>query len=277
MVADFESLPVRLLDPFTNYPLSGTHPRVLNLLNFRVIHLIEAYSLNYGTPHEDDRELGAFMPAPEVLKVVLFPSLTFPSDSSRMVFALYEDGKLRVSKIGDEGWSVLDDGNPRFDDVILRMGQLYVVDKWGTVLWVNCSSLTLVEFYPNLPSYGKKKRLVECNGSLYVVDIYIERECHDPMGFMHWEDIVDVKVFRLDEEGARWLDVKDLGDVLFVLGKSSNFSLSAKDYYECEGEGNCVYFYSNSRVRAFSLESSKFKRPKLFWPCPSLFEPEFNL
>ena len=32
-------------------------------MNFWVIDLIEAYPLSYGTHHEDDHELSAFMPA----------------------------------------------------------------------------------------------------------------------------------------------------------------------------------------------------------------------
>ncbi|XP_027360544.1 F-box protein At2g26160 [Abrus precatorius] len=277
-VGESKSIPLRLLDPFTNARVSLTHrrfpsdasPKVLNLVNFRVVELIEAYTLNFGSglldeEDEDQAELGLYMPVPEIRKVVLF--------EGRMVFALYMDGNLGVSIIGDENWSVLDGGNQRYDDVMLHKGQVYVVDKWGTILWIDCSSLKLVQFSPFLCGFGKRKHLVEAGGSLYVVDMYIEGEPDNPMG-MYYE-VIDIKVYKLDEEWGRWLDVKNLGDVLFVLGKDSNFSLSAQDYYGCEG--NCIYFSSAGRACGFSLESSKFKSPNLFWPCPSLFHPKFNL
>lgn len=279
-IGESKSIPLRLLDPFTNQraSLSHTSPKVLNLMNFRVVELMEAYSL-YVKSHlfEDEVEGGrhVFMPVP-VRKAVLF--------ENRMVFALQKDGKLGVSKIGDcydeNNWPIMeddDDGNNdmHYDDMILHKGQLYVVDKYGTIMWVDCyssSTLKLVQFSPMLCGFGKKKRLVECGGSLYVVDMYVEGEPDNNMGSYY--EVVDVKVYRLDEEWGRWLDVKDLGDVLFVLGKDSNFSLSAKDYHGCEG--NCIYLYSGGRVCGFSLGSSKFVSPNIFWPCPTLFHPKFN-
>lgn len=270
-IGESKSLPLPLLDPFTNKRLSPTSPKLLNLINFRFLHLLEAYSLYHATcfssEDEDQNESGLFRPVLKVRKVVLFPS--FP----RMVFVLYKDGKLCVSKIGHEDWTVLDDGNSHYDDIILHKGQVYVVDKWGTILWINCSSFKVVQFSPMLCGFGKRKHMVENGGSLYVVDMYIEGEPDNLMG-MYYE-VVDVKVYKLDEEWGRWLDVKDLGDVLFVLGKDCNFSLSAQDYYGCEG--NCVYFYSEGRARAFTLGNSKFKSPNIFWPCPTLFHPKFNL
>jgi hypothetical protein len=50
-----------------------------------------------------------------------------------------------------------------------------------------------------------------------------------------------VEVYKFDQEWGKWFEVKDLGDVSFVLGKDSNFALLAQDYYGCKG--NCIYFY----------------------------------
>jgi hypothetical protein len=86
---------------------------------------------------------------------------------------------------------------------------------------------------------------------------------------------VDIKVYKVNEESGRWEVVKNLGYVAFVLGKDSNFSLSAKDYHGIEG--NCIYFSYSSpsiicRVFRFSLEDSMLTTPEPFWPCPDLFK-----
>ncbi|KAK7307450.1 hypothetical protein VNO77_40528 [Canavalia gladiata] len=278
-VGQSKTLQIRLLDPFTNSRLSHTNrifpshtsPDHLNFLKFRVIELIEAYTLSFRTrafydqdeDEDEDKdvdELRFFMSVPSIRKVMLFPSSHV---EGRILFALYNDGKLGVSKIEDENWTILDEGNQLYDDIILYKGQLYVVDKWGTIFWIDCSSFKLVQFSPLLCGFGKRKHLVESAGSLYVVDMYME-----------YVEVVDIKVYMLDEEWGRWLDVKNLGDVLFVLCKDSNFSLSAQDYYGCEG--NCIYFYSEGRASGFCLHNSKFKSPKPFCPCPTLFHPDFN-
>ena len=66
----FRIPPTVLLDPFTNKTLSDQHPKVLNLMNFQVIDLIKVYSLSYETHHEDDCELGAFMPTTDRWRLV---------------------------------------------------------------------------------------------------------------------------------------------------------------------------------------------------------------
>ncbi|XP_057760607.1 putative F-box protein At1g65770 [Arachis stenosperma] len=269
-----DSFPLRIFDPFTNLPLSLSHtnpppfvsPSHLNLLNFNLLELLQSHSLHHHT-----HEFQPFMPLPETHKAILFPSLTSSVDS-RKVFALYNHGKLHVLKIGDHNWTILDDANC-FDDMIVHNGQLYVVDKVGTISWVDSETLKLVQFSPMLCGLGKKKRLVECGGWLYVVDMYIEGEPDSPWD-MYWE-VVDVKVHRLDEEWGRWLDVKDLGGYAFVLGKMFTFSLLAQDYYGCEP--NSLYFFSAKRASSFTLNDSKFKLPNRFWPCPSLFQRKFNL
>jgi hypothetical protein len=64
---------------------------------------------------------------------------------------------------------------------------------------------------------------VESNGRLFVVDIYYERKRLNA-----YDLNIDTSVLIVDNDLSRWLRVSDLGDDLFVLGKDSNFSLSAK-------------------------------------------------
>ncbi|XP_027188854.1 F-box protein At4g35733-like isoform X2 [Cicer arietinum] len=148
-------------------------------------------------------------------------------------------------------------------------------DSGGTIFWINPLSLKIVQFYPRLfcgyeteHMPEKLKNLVEYDGSLYVVYLYIDNERYSTEVSTINKFCVDV--YKMDEERGKWLVVKDLGDALFVLGKDSNFSLLAKDYYGCQG--NCIYFYWRNRVCCFSLESLKAKLvDSIFWPCPTLF------
>ncbi|KAK2386267.1 F-box protein [Trifolium repens] len=263
MLEDSQSVPLRLLNPFTRSHVSdtpqahifssGTLPKELNFLNFKVVKLLEAFNL-----------LGY---ADNVLKLVLFPS--FPVEG-RMVCALFNDSNLCVRKIEDKKWTkIYYQGFHGYHDIIIHKGQLYVIDNQGTILWMNPLSMELVQFTQPLWSRynGKTKKMVEFDGRFYVVEMHIN------VGSLPLEAVI--KVYKVNEESGRWEVVKNLGDVAFVLGKDSNFSLSAKDYHGIEG--NCIYFSYSSpsiicRVFRFSLEDSMLTTPEPFWPCPDLFK-----
>ncbi|XP_058748641.1 F-box protein At2g26160-like [Vicia villosa] len=251
---DPNSSKLYLLDLFTNERLTieETMENSLNLMNFRVEELFELYTLCLKV--ETDF---SFEPSSYVCKVILFSV-----EDRCMVFELDCDEILTVSDIGKNKTTVLkDDGeeNKYLDDIILYKGQVYVVDKMGTLFWINASSLKLVQFSPinlwceeNIQKWDSDINIVEYDGNLYVVVLYN----------------VFVEVFKLDQEWGKWLNVKDLGDVSFVLGTDSNFALLAKDYYGCER--NCIYY----SYFCFSLENSMSKPCNIFWPCPTLFHPK---
>lgn len=273
---DPNSSKLYLLDLFTNERLTieETMEKYLNLMNFRVVELFELYTLCRKVEIDF-----SFEPNSYVCKVILFSV-----EDRCMVFELCSDKTLKVSNIGKKKRTVLkDDGaeNEYFDDIILYKGQVYVVDKMGTVFWINALSLKLFQFSPKNVCCGEskmhvsmncdinKKQLVECDGSLYVIDLYVnDKKYYNG----YFSKDVFVEVFKLDQEWGKWLDVKDLGDVSFVLGKDSNFALLAKEYYGCEG--NCIYFASQFRTFCFSLESLVSKPPNMFWPCLRLFHPK---
>ncbi|XP_058735441.1 F-box protein At2g26160-like [Vicia villosa] len=272
---DPNSSKLYLLDLFTNKRLriEDTMENNLNLMKFRVVELFELYTLCRKVENDF-----SFEPNSYVCKVILFPV-----EDRCMVFELCSNKMLTVSNIGKKKTVLKDDGaqNKYFDDIILYKGQVYVVDKIGTVFWINALSLKLFQFSPKNMCCGErkmhvsmdcdiyKKQLVECDGSLYVIDLFIDDKKYYNGYFS--KDVF-VEVFKLDQEWGKWLDVKDLGDVSFVLGKDSNFALLAKDYYGCEG--NCIYFSSQFRSFCFSLESLVSKPPNIFWPCPTLFKPK---
>ncbi|XP_045797432.1 F-box protein At2g26160-like [Trifolium pratense] len=258
-----------LFNLFTNQRLSSLK---VNLMNVRVVELFELYTLC-------QRYKNNFGFAPDSIFHIV---ILFSVEGRCMVFALYTDKKLRVSNIGEQKFTILkkdDYGGKRyfdFDDIILYKGQVYVVDEIGTIFWINTLSLKLVQFSPKNSSCGEErqpmnfdKRLVEYDGNLYVVDLYIDGDDEKYRRLSYLSRGVYVKVYKFDQEWGKWLDVKDLCDVSFVLGKDSNFALLAQDYHGCER--NCIYFYYQCRASCFSLENLEFKLAKSFWPCPTLF------
>jgi hypothetical protein len=255
----------RHLDVLTNTQISHAFPsNVLDFMNLRVRELFQAYTLNFSS---DGGDLITFEPLDDVFKVVLFSDEVL----GQMVFTLRKDGKLRVSNIGYNNLIIVDDWNRVYHDIILYMGKVYVVDEIGIIFWINCSSFKLVQSSPSLNNNGSRKYLVESNGSLFVVEMYFKRT-----GVNTSNIVIDISVLKVvDEESSRWLRVTDLGDVLFVLSKDLNFSLSANDYYGFEG--NRVYCSSKGRTACFSLNSSdsevKFV-DDIFWPCPTLFNSD---
>jgi hypothetical protein len=255
----------RHLDVLTSTQISHTFPsNVLDFMNLRVRELFQAYTLNFSS---DGGDFNTFEPLDDVYKIVLFSV----EGLGQVVFTLRKNGKLRVSNIGYTKLIIVDDENKVYHDIILYMGKVYVVDKSGIIFWINCSSFKLVQSSPSLNNDGSRKYLVESNGSLFVVEMYFRRT-----GVNTSEIVLDTSVLKVDEESSRWLRVTDLGDVLFVLGKDLNFSLSANDYYGFER--NCIYCSALGRIACFSLNYSKFKfLDDIHWPCPTLFNSDLFL
>ncbi|KAI9098379.1 hypothetical protein K1719_025004 [Acacia pycnantha] len=161
-------------------------------------------------------------------KVVGFPNFAWTLVENCKFFSVTKDGKLGCSKIGDDEWTLVDDKNFYYEDLIVHNGQLYVVDRWGTIFWIDCSSsssLKLVQFSPPLFALGKKKYLVESCGSLYVVDMYVEGDPNNTRGTYY--EVFDLKVYKLDEEWGKWLDVKSLDGRVFVLSKDYGHDTSS--------------------------------------------------
>lgn len=247
-VEESKNNPLSLLSPISDrrvmHHLNTSSPMVLNLLNYRVFELCKSYTVQ-GT--------GRFYAA--VNKVVFFPNSSWIDVEDSVACCIFQEGKLGLMKNGDEKWTLVDDKNFYYDDVIVCKGQFYVTDKWGTISWIDISSLKLIQYSPPLCGLGNKKHLVESCGSIYVVDRYYESEPRrrNYIGYLNRDAAVECfRVYKLDEEWGTWVDVKNLGDRVFILGNSCSFSVSAK---EVNGyQGNCIYFTDMFDVRMYNLE-----------------------
>ncbi|XP_073292807.1 F-box protein SKIP23 [Primulina huaijiensis] len=279
-----------LLNPLTRSPLKPFptgFPMFFSFFNFRVKELGQEYALQYidFKPRANSiAEAGNLY----MEKVAVISDV----NNGFVLLTIHLSGKLVVYKSGDEKWRVIDDFPSPYDDVIFREGKLYAVDNSGRTVLVNYVDLS-VEVVANSVFGGDKKFLVNSNGELLLVDMYLSSGPENNMDFDEWFEFYDCgmsertlkfKVFRLDENAGRWIEVSDLGDRMLFLGENSAFSVNASDV-SCKG--NCILFTNHCSGRqedevwkgrgagVFDLGSgsiepigSSSEYSKMFWPPP---------
>ncbi|PQP92968.1 F-box protein SKIP23 [Prunus yedoensis var. nudiflora] len=180
-------------------------------------------------------------------------------------------------------------------------GQFYAVDGTGRTVIVGLHSNLIVVANPVFG--GDKKFLVESSGELLVVDMYLsmaaetDLDVDDEIIQLQFngcltERTVRFKVFRLDREGKRLVEMKSLGDRVLFLGDDCTFSASASELSGCKG--NCIFFTDNffytsgedegvfkgRDIGVFDLDDGSIaplsdypEYSKLFWPPPDWIAP----
>ncbi|XP_050229654.1 putative F-box protein At1g65770 [Mercurialis annua] len=290
---------MQLLIPLSNRQIRfspGTLPKMLNLLNFRLLEITKACTLKLKTGR----------PVLGIDKAVLFPNHVDINTTSFGIIAIFHEGKLGYWKNGDENWTLLDDLNFNYDDIVFYKGQYYVVDRNGTVSLID-SSLNLIQFSHPLLLFGDKKNLVESCGNLYVVDRYLDGERriwrgNEGENIINQERLnndelflnlltnyprcraktVDFKVYKLDLGWRRWVSVRSLDDRIFVVSNEISFSVSAKEF-NC-WEGNCIYYtdpsdedfrggLSGYDARVFKLKDHSIVHGSSFLGCSPVIQP----
>jgi hypothetical protein len=279
---------LQLFHPLSNQETNDSFIS-LNLLDLKFVQLSKACLLKWPGG------ISVF----GINKVVVFPLSGGCIDNCELgILAIYHEGKLGYWRYGDKEWTLLDDRNFEYDDIIVYKGQFYVVDRWGTVSWID-SSLKVIQYSPPLYGCGGQKNLVESCGDLYVVDRYLDGERRT---WKDYEDVmdtngnplrfsrlmskarpmaVDFRVYKLDEEWGTWVDIKSLDDRIFILGIDCSFSVSCRDL--SGGKGNCIYFYdslyggqgmSGGAIHVFRFEDHSIDNlalipdfSEIFWPA----------
>lgn len=182
--------------------------------------------------------------------------MTCTNKNDFLLLTIHVSGKLAVFKSGDQKWSVIDEMQSPYDDVILYKENFYAVDNTGRIVTVFFD--LEVKLVADSVFGGDKKYLVESEGELLLVDMYLSIEAEGGPSFAeeeggHFEDYafcvsertVRFKVYRLDEGGRKWEEVKSLGDRVVFLGDDCSFSASVREIDEKFGRGNCVIFVDN--------------------------------
>ncbi|KAL6226946.1 hypothetical protein ACLB2K_000905 [Fragaria x ananassa] len=271
---------MRLVHPVTSSPLRSfrnSKPKEFNLLDFQLVELRKSYVLKFGK--------NSHVNVKSVHRLVVMPSEFLEFSDVSGIFMIYNGGKLAFVRFGDDKLTRVDE-NAHYDDIIVYKGQCYVVDKWGTISWISSGlqviQLQVIQFSPPLCGFGGQKYLVESCGDLYVVDQFFENVTyHDNVNrvlpqnpdnelvFWHhqWNrqddaDTTGFKVYKLDQEWGRWVDVKDLGDYIFILSNDGSFSVSSREFGGVKG--NCIFFSESASStlrnfynRVFNLEDGR--------------------
>ncbi|OIT06149.1 subtilisin-like protease sbt1.4 [Nicotiana attenuata] len=150
------------------------------------------------------------------------------------------------------------------------------------------------------------RRLVESSGQLFLVAMFldVDKEVRGPGP--SWNNVLEIKMYRLDEEQHEWIEVYKLGDRIFFAGDDCCFSLSSKDFALLRDDGkNERGSNGNKNVRdsksgvlseelvarykgvhghktgVFTIEDGKFgsllsflEYADIFWPPPSWINGE---
>ncbi|XP_030464004.1 F-box protein At2g26160-like [Syzygium oleosum] len=270
---------VQLSNLLSSRPIfkGGTFPEVLCTMDYRVTEIfVERYLIG---------KKGACYPG-AARKVIMLPDSPWAALEETSVVGIFGRGRLKCWKHGDEDWNAMDNPNSPYDDLIAYKGQFYVVDRFGTVSWIN-PSFKMVQFSPPVCGNGNGgdwKHLVESGGDLYVVDRYCNE--FSTIGRIRAgavREAAGFKVYRLNQEWGKWDEIRNLGDVALFLGDHSCFSVSVKGFGRCKG--NCIYFTEinatrGGKVQVFNMEDGSIKRAsyspdhlRILWPPPAWIAP----
>ncbi|XP_022971011.1 F-box protein SKIP23-like [Cucurbita maxima] len=271
-------------------PLPKNFPKVLDLLIFPAFELCQEFVLHYLNFWPVSNRTGD---ASDLYREkVAYKCLNYDG-SEFVLITIHVSGKLAMFKSGDGRWSMIPHSVLPYDDVMLFKGEFYAVDNSGATFLVESQDkITLVAE----PVFGgDKKILVESNGELFLVDMYLTIDSKEnfvlddknPESILH-EKTVGFKVFKLRDDGSKkWIVVRDLGDTILFLGENCSFSASASGLSRCKG--NCIVFidgfpcpceeddgeFKGSDIAIFCLEDGSIsplsrhaEYSLLFWPPP---------
>nr|GEV28777.1 F-box protein SKIP23-like [Tanacetum cinerariifolium] len=287
-----------LLNPLTSHEfqtLLPNWPRSLDLLNFRVLELGQEYALQYISYRPNANSIGDSVTL--YMEKVAF---CFYGVVGFVLLTIHVSGKLALLKYGDKKWNIINDMPSPYDDVIFYDRGFYAVDSTGRTVVVDVEQMSLRVVAGSVFG-GDKKFLVESLGELFMVDKYLSvgpdnDYDYDDENYEFYEDFdcfmsertVKLQVYKMDREGEKWVEVKDLGDRMLFLGDNCGFSASAKDFPGCKG--NCVFFTGQNReddgtmksrgISVFDLETGNIGAipnnsgySQLFWPPPAWLHP----
>ncbi|KAG7567847.1 hypothetical protein ISN45_Aa04g006860 [Arabidopsis thaliana x Arabidopsis arenosa] len=234
-----ESSKISLLSPFSRQLLDPSQ-ETLDLLKFGVSEIQKSYEI-----HIFDKDLiqsvkGKIGPSHRVVFL------------DNLFFAVGEDEKIWCCKSGEESsriWTKIKNQVVDFSDIILHRGQVYALDITGAIWWINLSQLRLVKFTPPTPMNcdNCNKRLVDFCGNLCIVhQLRVRRD--------NIERTVGFKVYKMDEDVAKWVEVRSLEDKALIVARDSCFTVVALEYHGCLR--NSIYFIDN--VKRSEDEARKY-------------------
>lgn len=229
---------MRVLNPLTGrliQVLPDHMPKVLNLLDFRVSQVCKSYHVQYFNPSKPsfrDYDVGY------VRKILLLTNHNAGSErNSFSLMAIDRYDLLCYLKSGSEKWTKLKSASFYIDDIIVYKRNFYVVDRYGETMKFDSSFNETVVASRLSDGVRRKKRLVESEGQLFLVDSSSD---------VGRNTSIEIKMYRLDEEQNEWIEVHTLGDQIFFAVNDCCFSVSSRHFGDQYCRGNCIYYVNGS-------------------------------
>ncbi|KAL5858552.1 hypothetical protein ACOSQ3_006010 [Xanthoceras sorbifolium] len=228
-----------LLNPLKRHRFEFSE--VIDIQKLSILEIGHEYVLNYVNCSPNALNDGSLY----MEKVVVMNLGYSEGDFDAFVLlTIHVSGKLAIFKSLDKKWTILQDMPSPYDDVMLFKGNFYAVDNNGRTVLVDCSSFHVC-LVANPVFGGDKKSLVECNGELLLVDMYLSIDAGtvDSSVFDAYfmrEKTVKFEAFKLDEGSKEWVKVNDLSKSVLFLGEDCCFSASVDDLRV--SKGNSILF-----------------------------------
>ncbi|XP_059314449.1 F-box protein SKIP23 [Lycium ferocissimum] len=288
-----------LLNPLSRSqfkPLPLNFPKILDSSNYPILELCQEYTLQfikYRPMANSIADAGNLYMEKVAVRL---------EKDGFVLLTIHVSGKLVMYRSGDIKWEIVDELSLPYDDVIMKDGNFYAVDNTGkgVLVKLSCGETPELEVVANSVFGGDKKFLMESCGDLLMVDKYLSIGPEDDLGYNEnvefyeefdsymSERTVKFKVYKLDGDMQRWVEVTKLEDRMLFVGDNCTFSVLVSEL-DSRCKGNCILFadqnfcstedsgglWKNHGIGVFSLENgsigpvSSFRGyAELFWPPP---------
>lgn len=247
----YDMRPLIHLDPSVQ-----NFPKVLNLMDFKFFEVLRVYDMkNYCV---NDNYVAYI--SPNVSKVAVLPSKPggFCGDSYSAM-AIYTPARLSAVgflyflKSGDKEWTKIQERGS-FKDVITFRGKFYAVASCGRAIAID-SDLNITEIAYSQDSFdrrGCKTSLLESVGDLLLFKLWR----FPPFKF---------KLFKLNFEERKWVEVKRLGFRAVFVDKKFSFSVFARDFAGCSRD---VIYYNDHIADSWMVLNLRDDSWRLLHPHP---------
>ncbi|XP_049387055.1 F-box protein SKIP23-like [Solanum stenotomum] len=237
-----------ILNPLTNRGIKFvSDANRLNLLDFRVSQVCKSYHAKLLL--EGDLNCHPYA-GWGIFKKIL--PICNDQTTHFSIMAINVRDHLLCFKSGDDDWTTLKDlTRSKIVDISVYKGNFYAVDTYGeTIMYdpfsfnkTNVSSTVKILSSSLFNEWGSKKRLVESDGELFLVDMFLDTDVKTELqgSGPSRNNPMEIKIYRLDEEQHQWIRVHTLGDRIFFAGDDCCFSVSSSDFGD-QCRGNCIYY-----------------------------------
>ncbi|XP_010436246.1 PREDICTED: F-box protein At4g35733-like [Camelina sativa] len=220
----------KLLSPLSRNSIDSPSGKTLDLLKFTVSEIHQFYDVLY---EYGSRSVSSY----NFARVVLVGDLVFVVNCNKEIWWCNSNECKKP-------WTrIVDEEVENFSDILFHKGHLYALDWKGAIWWISLSELNIFQYGPSTPleyyevDDCKDKRLVEYCGDLCIVHRFCKKFT---VKGVKLERTSGFKVYKMDVENVKWVEVKSLGDEAFVMATDSCFSVLAREYYGCLE--NSIYF-----------------------------------